>query len=482
VDPEAVQSLDPLRDVGVFSLIVAVLVVSGVLLLRPFYDPLNEWREELRAGADAAMVPPPLRRRALNAPLVSAITSMVGWFLGGLLYLPYQLFVAGMPRMQAFRLFLTIALVGGPIASTLSFLMSEYQWRRAIPLFFPEGKLDRGGVLRVPILARLAVTFLVTAFLPPALMLLADLSLAVRFGGSLPPDLRPLWHGLVRTQLYIVVVTGLGSLAMAWLVARMINRPVQALRRAMVDVAHGELDVRVPVRSTDELGDLNDHFNRMVDDLRRAEVARELFGRYVSPAVAAQALERGITLGGELVRATAMFVDLRGFTALTERLPAARVVELLNEFYAIVGRICEAEGGVLTQFIGDGVVVVFGGPLSPVADHAARAVHAAVALQRALAARNRADGEPLLAGIGICTGDMIAGNVGAGGRVTYTIVGDAVNQASRLQVKTRELDASILITDSTQRLLGNDGLVLEPRGEVALKGIGKPVLVHAVRA
>jgi class 3 adenylate cyclase len=467
--------------VSVFFVVVGVLVLAGVLLLRPFYDPLTAWLEDLRAGADAALVPSPLRRRALNAPLMSATTSVVGWTLAGLFYLPYQLLVVGMPRAQAIRLFLAITLVGGPVASALSFLMAEYQWRRAIPLFFPDGKLDRGGVLRVPILARLGVTFLVTAFLPPALMLLADLSLAVRFGGSLPSDLRPLWEGLVRTQLYIVVVTGLGSLAMAWLVARMINRPVQALRRAMVDVAHGQLEVRVPVRSTDELGDLNDHFNRMVDDLKRAEIARELFGRYVSPAVAKQALERGVTLGGELVHATAMFVDLRGFTALTERLPAARVVELLNEFYAIVERVCEAEGGVPTQFLGDGVVVVFGGPLSPVADHARRAVRAAIALQGALAARNAADREPLQAGVGICTGDMIAGNVGAGGRVTYTIVGDAVNQASRLQVKTRELDASILITDSTRQALGEaDGLALEPRGAVALRGIGKPVLVHAV--
>jgi class 3 adenylate cyclase len=138
---------------------------------------------------------------------------------------------------------------------------------------------------------------------------------------------------------------------------------------------------------------------------------------------------------------------------------------------------------VLTQFLGDGVVVVFGGPLAPVPDHARRAVRAAIALQRALGARNAADGERLLAGIGICTGDMIAGNVGAGGRITYTIVGDAVNQASRLQVKTRELDASILITESTRGLLGDDGgFALEPRGAVALKGIAKPVPVHAVRA
>jgi class 3 adenylate cyclase len=463
--------------------VTSVLVLGGVLLLRPFYDPLALWVDRLRAGADAAVVPSPIRRRALNAPLASAVTSMMGWFLAGLFYLPYQLFVAETPRLQAFRLFLAITLLGGPVASALSFLMAEYQWRRAIPLFFPEGKLDRGGVLRVPIRARLGVTFLLTAVLPPLLMLIADFNLTRRFGGELPPDLQPLWDGLVRTQLYIVVVTGVGSLVMAYLVARMINRPVQALRQAMIGVAHGKLDVRVPVRSTDELGDLNDHFNRMVEDLRRAAIARELFGRYVSPAVAEQALERGVTLGGELVRATAMFVDLRGFTALSERLAAARVVELLNEFYAIVERVCEAEDGVLTQFLGDGVVVVFGGPLAPVPDHARRAVRAAIALQRALGARNAADGERLLAGIGICTGDMIAGNVGAGGRITYTIVGDAVNQASRLQVKTRELDASILITESTRGLLGDDGgFALEPRGAVALKGIAKPVPVHAVRA
>jgi hypothetical protein len=164
VDPEAVQAIDPVRDATVFSALVAVLVLGGVILLRPFFDPLDAWRVRLQAGGDAALVPAPLRRRALNAPLANAITSMVGWSLAGLFYLPYQVYVAEMPRMQAFRQFLAITLVGGPVASTLSFLMSEYQWRRAIPLFFPEGKLDRAGVLRVPILARLGVTFLVTAF------------------------------------------------------------------------------------------------------------------------------------------------------------------------------------------------------------------------------------------------------------------------------------------------------------------------------
>src|SRR5881409_2781592 len=284
---------------------------------------------------------------------------------------------------------------------------------------------------------------------------------------------------LLRTQAYIVAATGGASFVMALLVARFINRPVQALRSAMAQVAAGDLDVRVPVRSTDELGELNERFNAMVEELRRAARTRELFGRCVSRAVAEQALERG----GELAQATAMFVDLRGFTALTQRTPPARVVELLNEYYAIVARVVEREGGVITQFLGDGVVAVFGGPLRPLPDHARHAVRAAIALERALAQRNAAGGERLLAGIGICTGDMIAGNVGAGGRVTYTIVGDAVNQAARLQVKTRDLGASILLTESTRVALGEtNGLVLRPCGAVPLKGVTAPVEVYAVEA
>jgi adenylate cyclase len=286
----------------------------------------------------------------------------------------------------------------------------------------------------------------------------------------------------VRAQAFIAVVTGIVSLLMAWLVARFINRPVQALRAAMARVATGDLSVRAPVRSADELGELNAHFNAMVDDLRTAERTRELFGRYVSPAVAREALERGVALGGEVIHATAMFIDLRGFTAMSRRSTPERVVGVLTEYYAIVERVCEGEGGVISQFLGDGVVVVFGGPLQPLADHARAAVRAAIGLQRALAQQNAVAGhEPLEAGVGICTGDMIAGNVGTGGRVTYTIVGDAVNQAARLQVMTRDLAWSILLTATTQLALGCDhGFTLRPFGPVPLKGIAEPVEVWAV--
>jgi adenylate cyclase len=249
----------------------------------------------------------------------------------------------------------------------------------------------------------------------------------------------------------------------------------------MARVAEGDFGVRVPVRSTDELGELNQRFNKMVEDLRTAARARELFGRYVSPAVAKQALQRGVKLGGELVHATAMFVDLRGFTALSTRLQPADVVAILNEYYTIVQRVTEREGGVITQFLGDGMVIVFGGPLRPLRDHADRAVAAGVTLARAIRDRPPTFGTRLDAGIGICTGDMIAGNIVAGDRLIYTIVGDAVNQAARLQVKTRELGKAILLTDSTRQALApSRALSLVPCGRVALRGIAAPVEVFAV--
>ncbi len=484
VDPtDAARLGSPLRDLIVFAVVTATLTGGSMYLLLRLFRPLVVWVGRLEDGEDPAGIPPELRRRALNGPWIAGTLSMAGWLVAGLFYFPYQIWVGGFSPAQSWRVFAGIVFVGAPVGGALSFLVAEFYWRRRIPLIFPDGRLEESGVARVPILLRLGATFFMTSVLPPMLMLAVSMSLLSRFGGELPAELLPLWVQLLRTQTYILGATGLVSLVMVLLVARFINRPVQALRGAMARVAAGDLAVRVPVRSADELGELNQHFNAMVQELRDAERLRELFGRYVSPAVARQAVERGIAFGGEITRATAMFVDLRGFTALTQRETAGRVVELLNEYYAVVARVCEREGGVITQFLGDGVVVVFGGPLRPVADHARRALAAAVELQHELDARNATGGERLLAGIGICTGDMIAGNVGTGERVTYTIVGDAVNQAARLQVKSRDLGCPILITASSRAALGvAKGFGLHPCGAGPLLVFAAPVEIYAVDA
>ncbi|MEB2283282.1 MAG: HAMP domain-containing protein [Myxococcales bacterium] len=486
-----VDPLAPVADAGaydgqglaVFVLVVAAVLGASVYLSARWVGPLAHWRRRLRAGADAATVPVAIRRRLLNAPLANTILTQASWTCAGIVYLLYLRVVTGLPPSEVVRIMSVLAFIAGPLAAALAFLASELHLRRQVPLFFPDGRLERAGVLRVPILARLGGTFVITSILPLALMMLVDFWVRAHHGGPVLDEVDVFWTQLVRAQGFIAVVTGIVSLVMAWLVARFIDRPVQALRAAMARVAGGDLTARTPVRSTDELGELAAHFNAMVDGLRTAERTREVFGRYVSPAVAREALERGVALGGEAIVATAMFVDLRGFTATSRQHPPARIVELLTEYYAVVERACEREGGVITQFLGDGAVVVFGHPLQPLPGHARAAVHAAIALQRALVARNAAAaGDPLVAGIGICTGDMVAGNVGTGrGRVTYTVVGDAVNQAARLQVMTRDLAASVLITASTRNALGSDpGVGLRSLGPLAIKGLDEPVEVWVV--
>jgi adenylate cyclase len=472
---------DPAYALLVFLAAVVPLIGLNWYLGARWVQPLRMWRRRIRAGTDPAEVPQAIRRRALNAALANAMLSLSAWTIAGVTYLVYLLAIQGVALIEALRIFVGIVLVGGPTTSALAFLVSEYHWRREIPLFFPDGALEREGVLRVPILVRLTATFFLTSVLPIMLMLTTTLSLRMRLSNQIPPTMRHTWESLLWSQLYIVIATLSASTGMAMLVARFINRPIQALRIAMARVADGDFQARVPVRSTDELGELNQRFNHMVHDLARARQARELFGRYVSPAVAKEALQRGIKLGGEVVRATAMFVDLRGFTALTERVAVGLVVTVLNDYYTIVHRTTDREGGIITQFLGDGIVIVFGSPLRPLDDHADRAVAAAIALARTLRERPTAAGVPLEAGIGICTGDMIAGNIVAGERVIYTIVGDAVNQAARLQVKTRDLGKPVLITESTRSVLEPARRVsTSPCGAVPLKGIAAPVEVFAV--
>ena len=480
--------LDPLTeitpDTTAFVLVVGIALVVSLLASRRLFGPAVAWYHRLRAGADPATVPSGVRRSALNAPLASGAVTLASWVTAALVFALRQRVLAPHdPVRDAMRIFLGIAVVGGITTSALSFLVAEMTWRRRIPLFFPDGNLDREGVLRLPILARLGATFLLTAVVPLLVLLTLVVGMGARLDLLLPDELRPLWARFERAHVYVVAVNALAATAMALLVARFLNRPVQALREAMSRVAAGDLSARVPVRSTDELGELNERFNAMVAELGRGRQALELFGRYVSPEVARAALERGVELEGEVVHATAMFADLRGFTEISRRLPPEQVVKLLGAYYEVTEQACDEEHGTITQFLGDGLVVVFGGPLAPLEDHAERAVRAAVAVQRRLRERRRPDGEPIEAGIGICTGYMIAGNVPARARLIYTIVGDAVNQAARLQVKTRELGASILLTESTyDRLPHPPPAPVRACGRVALRGILDEVRVYAVDA
>jgi len=215
---------------------------------------------------------------------------------------------------------------------------------------------------------------------------------------------------------------------------------------------------------------------------RKNNFIRGVFGRYVADEVATELLENpeGLELGGECREVTVMMTDLRGFTRMTSSLSAPDVVEVLNRFLAHMVEVIAKYGGTIDNFIGDAILVVFGAPVSQ-ENAPLQAVACAIEMQQRMEAVNRINEEaglPAIAmGIGIATGDVIAGNIGSLQRAKYSVIGCTVNLAARIESFT--VGGQILIADATRHACG-DRIRVDGSLRVKLKGIGNPVLIHEV--
>jgi adenylate cyclase len=266
------------------------------------------------------------------------------------------------------------------------------------------------------------------------------------------------------------------SLELSLLLTRSIVEPLQDLRAVTQRVRGGDLGARVTVLGTDETGLLAASFNGMVSGLREREQLREAFGAFVDPSLADRVIAEGTVLAGEEVDVTVLFLDIRGFTAFAERAGAAEAVSRLNAFYEIVVPIIVAHGGHANKFVGDGLLAVFGAP-DTLDDHADRCVAAALAIAKEVEVTQ---GGQVSIGIGVNSGDVVAGTVGGGGRVEFTVIGDVVNTAARVEEATRQTGDVILVTAATRELLREDHGGLEPRPAIPLKGKREPVELFAL--
>ncbi|HET9488987.1 MAG TPA: adenylate/guanylate cyclase domain-containing protein [Methylomirabilota bacterium] len=209
---------------------------------------------------------------------------------------------------------------------------------------------------------------------------------------------------------------------------------------------------------------------------------RELFRKFATAEVAEELLETGFALGGKHVDATVMFSDIRSFTSLAESLPPAETIDLLNSYYTLMFDAIGGQSGIVNQMLGDGLMAVFGAPL-PRPDHAERAVRAALEMLELIAGFDREQAErgkpEIRIGIGIASGQVIAGYTGTERRVTYTCVGDTVNLAAHLETHTKVLGQPILIDGSTRARL-SAGVRVKDHGPVQLKTRAQPVHVYSV--
>ncbi len=271
----------------------------------------------------------------------------------------------------------------------------------------------------------------------------------------------------------VLCATGIvvGCLAVT-LAARATADPVKAVRRALARVQRGDFDVRIPVYDGSEVGQLQLGFNEMVAGLAERERIREAFGTYVDPDVAERILEEGVDLSGEQVEVTCMFIDIRNFTGFAEKNSAPEVVAAINRLFERVVPIIHAHGGRVDKFIGDGLLAVFGAPRRQ-PDHAEEAFAAALEVADAIA-----DAGDVSIGIGLNSGPVVAGNVGGAGRYEFSVIGDTVNVAARVEAATRQTGDTVLISERTRELLSTEPALVE-REHVVLKGKQDTVRVYA---
>ncbi len=285
----------------------------------------------------------------------------------------------------------------------------------------------------------------------------------------------------LRAMLLVIFALGLlSSLLFSALLAARVTRPVAELVRGARRIERGNYGDPVILEQRDELGSLAISFNAMMKGLAERDRVRDLLGRVVAPEIAEELLSREIVLGGEERRVSVLFTDIRAFTALSEGEDPQRLVKVLNTFLTAVSTAIEGHGGVVEEYMGDGAKALFGAPVAH-PDDARRAVLAGLALVSSLPAVNAEiavlGAQPLAIGVGIHTDDVVAGRMGSLARLKYTVVGDGVNLASRLEGLTARYGVAVIASGATRDACPSDILFRE-LDRVRVKGREKAVAIY----
>ena len=396
-----------LRNAVAVSIYVAVVLAVLVRVGTRRAQPIERFLRSGRPPNDTD------RQVLLSQPVFAARLAGLGWgggaVLGTIFNLPVSLGFAG--------IVFGTAVCGGLTTTALTYLLSERIYRPAFALALQDvaPKQPTGPSVAL----RLTTTWALASGVP--LLGVLVISVDALAGGDLKLS------DVAGAALFLGLVSAVVGAVGIVVSARSVADPVAAVSAAVADVEQGRFDARVDVDDASEVGLLQAGFNRMAAGLEERERVRDLFGRHVGREVAQAALDSEIELGGEVRDVAVLFVDVVGSTTIAARRPPEEVVELLNRFFALVVEAAEEQGGWINKFEGDAALCVFGAPV-PMEDAAARALAAARELRRRLTEEL----PEMDAGIGVSAGPAVAGHVGAEERFEYTVIGDPVNEASRL--------------------------------------------------
>jgi len=279
----------------------------------------------------------------------------------------------------------------------------------------------------------------------------------------------------------MAIILGVGVLA-AFVLAHYLVVPIRLLVEATAEMAKGRFHVRVPLTSRDELGDLTLAFNHMAEGLEQREKMKSAFGRMVSKDVFGEIMEDldNVKVRGERQHVTILFSDVRGFTSHSEKMKPEEVTALLNEYFEEMVAIVLKHHGTLDKFIGDGLMALFGAPKSYGSD-AVNACRAAIDMRetvKRLNAKWASEGRVTIEiGVGLNSGDVVAGFMGSTQKMEYSVLGDAVNLASRIEGLNKDFKTVILMSEFTYQEV-KDAFEVRELKAVKVKGKEQAVKIY----
>lgn len=397
-------------------------------------------------------------KNVAEIPSVFSLSSVIGWNLYYFIEIPFVLYARAQFGIYIKAILISswaFALFSGMTAWTLSYLAIEILNRTILlPKVFPEGHISRNGFSFRPSFKHLMFfCFMVSSVFPVIILLSSYVSVQINNGLELH-------RGVIIVSVLLLVIAFVITVSLS----RLILNPLKNLTEASKRIQKGDYKSRVGIVTSDELGELADSYNDMADSLAEKEFMRDTFGKIVDPEVrdylmsGAGKESLGQTLGGETREVTVLFCDIRSFTSMSEKMAAAEVVSLLNRYFTALGKCITNHHGIINKYIGDAIMALFGAPLAS-QNSAQDAFEAALDMRKALEKVNKdfdAEGLPQLKfGIGIHTGTVFAGTIGAENRMEYTVIGDTVNTASRLESLCKTYTTDLLISHAAAEKLEN---------------------------
>ena len=393
----------------------------------------------------------------VHIPAAFALRGTTGWISNCVLEMGFLVYFKFRFNIDI-TFILIMSLSSYVFLSVLSFTLTYFTLETlnrnvVLPSLYPEGNISDTERMSLSSIKNIFLFYFFSAAIFPTAFLGIRLFFTKRYNIEIPDYNDFIFAGIILVLGFIMTI----------LMSRFFSGPLKKLTDSSNEISKGNYDCKTVICSNDEMGVLGDTFNTMAQSLKEKEFMRDTFGKIVTPQIRDYLLNKNVALGGESLDVTVMFCDIRSFTSLSENMKPEKIVQFLNEYFTGLEKCIARHNGVINKYIGDAVMALFGAPMQS-ATHACDAYAAALDMRQELVKMNQSfakEGLPEIKfGIGLHSGPVLAGNIGAVNRMEYTVIGDTVNTASRIEGLCKQYKKDLLLSESTaQRLKENDGQI-----------------------